>query len=238
MACSVSRGDMTETLVVEVSTSLDTDDPRRSVGSVSFPAGCAPRTCGARLVADLRPKAGTWHGAAEAELFPAGPAGSRAPAEERDAGPGRGGLRCLGGNGPVVRGRDRRGPGRRGTGSVEVLVGLGRGDVVIVDGTLIPADRITADKPYHAQKRKQHGGAVQVIATCPDTIGGTTGTMPVRALPANAPSPASSNGDRSGEHAARPVASAASSPPPTPSCPARAQDERGPPRSFSVAAPG
>ncbi|GAA3594040.1 hypothetical protein GCM10022295_89340 [Streptomyces osmaniensis] len=46
----------------------------------------------------------------------------------------------------------------------EALVGLGEGDFVIVDGTLIPTDRIKADEPYYSQKHKQHGMDVQVIA--------------------------------------------------------------------------
>jgi hypothetical protein len=46
----------------------------------------------------------------------------------------------------------------------EALVGLGEGDVVIVDGTLIPTDRIAVDEPYYSQKHRQHGMNVQVIA--------------------------------------------------------------------------
>lgn len=46
----------------------------------------------------------------------------------------------------------------------EALVGLGEGDFVIVDGTLIPTGRIKADEPYYSQKHKQHGMNVQVIA--------------------------------------------------------------------------
>ena len=45
----------------------------------------------------------------------------------------------------------------------EALVGLGEGDFAIVDGTLIPTDRIDADEPY-SMKHKQHGMNVQVIA--------------------------------------------------------------------------
>ncbi|KOV58788.1 IS5/IS1182 family transposase [Streptomyces sp. MMG1121] len=46
----------------------------------------------------------------------------------------------------------------------EALVGLGEGDFVILDGTLIPTDRIKADEPYYSQKHKKHGMNVQVIA--------------------------------------------------------------------------
>jgi hypothetical protein len=41
----------------------------------------------------------------------------------------------------------------------EALTGLGEGDFVIIDGTLIPTD-----EPYYSQKHKQHGMNVQVIA--------------------------------------------------------------------------
>ncbi|MER5481280.1 transposase family protein, partial [Streptomyces sp. NPDC002734] len=46
----------------------------------------------------------------------------------------------------------------------EALVGLGEGDFVIVDGTLIPIDRIAADQPYYSQKHRKHGMNVQVVA--------------------------------------------------------------------------
>lgn len=46
----------------------------------------------------------------------------------------------------------------------EALTGLGEGDHVIVDGTLIPIDRIRADEPYYSTKHRQHGMNVQVIA--------------------------------------------------------------------------
>ncbi|MGC0407313.1 hypothetical protein RKD31_000556 [Streptomyces sp. SAI-163] len=46
----------------------------------------------------------------------------------------------------------------------EALTGLGEGDHVIVDGTLIPIDRIHADEPYYSMKHRIN---VQVI-TRPD----------------------------------------------------------------------
>ncbi|WP_331752585.1 IS5 family transposase [Streptomyces chartreusis] len=46
----------------------------------------------------------------------------------------------------------------------EALTGLGEGDHIIVDGTLIPIDRIRADEPYYSQKHRKHGMNVQVIA--------------------------------------------------------------------------
>lgn len=39
----------------------------------------------------------------------------------------------------------------------EALVGLGEGDFVIVDGTLIATDRIKADEPYYSQKHRKDG---------------------------------------------------------------------------------
>jgi len=44
----------------------------------------------------------------------------------------------------------------------EALVDLGVGDFVIVDGTLIPTDRIAADEPYYPQKHRKHGMNVPV----------------------------------------------------------------------------
>jgi hypothetical protein len=35
-------------------------------------------------------------------------------------------------------------------------VGLDEGDFVIVDGTLIPTDRIRADQPCYSQKHRKH----------------------------------------------------------------------------------
>ncbi|PNV36362.1 IS5/IS1182 family transposase [Streptomyces sp. DH-12] len=49
----------------------------------------------------------------------------------------------------------------------EALTGLGEGDHVIVDGTMIPTDRIRADEPYYSMKHRKyrkHGMNVQVIA--------------------------------------------------------------------------
>ncbi|MFD0078532.1 transposase family protein [Streptomyces sp. NPDC127166] len=46
----------------------------------------------------------------------------------------------------------------------EALAGRGEGDFVILDGTLIPTDRIAADEPYYSQKHKKHGMNMQVIA--------------------------------------------------------------------------
>ncbi|UNM13188.1 transposase [Streptomyces formicae] len=47
----------------------------------------------------------------------------------------------------------------------EALVGLGEGDFVIVDGTLVGTDRIATDEPYYSMKHRRHGMNVQVIAS-------------------------------------------------------------------------
>ncbi|MFD7648389.1 transposase family protein [Streptomyces albidoflavus] len=46
----------------------------------------------------------------------------------------------------------------------EALTGLGEGDHVSFDDTLIPTDRIGADEPYYSMKHRKHGMNVQVIA--------------------------------------------------------------------------
>lgn len=47
----------------------------------------------------------------------------------------------------------------------EALTGRGEDDFVILDGTLIPTDRVAADEPYYSQKHKKHGMNVQFIVT-------------------------------------------------------------------------
>jgi hypothetical protein len=46
----------------------------------------------------------------------------------------------------------------------EASTGFGEGDHVIVDGTLIPTNRVRADEPYYSQKHRNHGMNVQFIA--------------------------------------------------------------------------
>ncbi|MCX5233254.1 IS5 family transposase [Streptomyces sp. NBC_00233] len=57
----------------------------------------------------------------------------------------------------------------RAPGLHEALTGLGEGDHVIVDGTLIDIDRTGANEPYYSMKHRRHGMNVQVIAR-PDGI--------------------------------------------------------------------
>lgn len=49
---------------------------------------------------------------------------------------------------------------------------------VILDGTLIPIDRVTADRPYHCGKHKRHGMNIQVIAAPDGTVLWTSGSPP------------------------------------------------------------
>jgi hypothetical protein len=41
---------------------------------------------------------------------------------------------------------------------------------VVLDGTLIPIDRVRADRPFYSGKHKKHGMNLQVIATPDGTI--------------------------------------------------------------------
>ncbi|CCH29381.1 IS5/IS1182 family transposase [Actinosynnema sp. NPDC047251] len=49
---------------------------------------------------------------------------------------------------------------------------------VVVDGTLIPIDRIAADRPFYSGKHKMHGVNLQVIASPDGTILWVSGQLP------------------------------------------------------------
>jgi hypothetical protein len=49
---------------------------------------------------------------------------------------------------------------------------------VIIDGTLIPIDRIAADRPFYSGKHKMHGMNLQVIASPGGTILWVSGQLP------------------------------------------------------------
>ncbi|MFL6118975.1 transposase family protein [Actinophytocola sp.] len=49
---------------------------------------------------------------------------------------------------------------------------------VVIDGTLIPIDRIAADRPFYSGKHKRHGVNVQVIASPDGTILWVSGELP------------------------------------------------------------
>ena len=49
---------------------------------------------------------------------------------------------------------------------------------VVVDGTLIPVDRVAADRPFYSGKHKKHGMNLQVIATRSGDIVWVSGPLP------------------------------------------------------------
>jgi hypothetical protein len=49
---------------------------------------------------------------------------------------------------------------------------------VVVDGTLIPIDRVAADKPFYSGKHQKHGMNLQVIASPDGGILGVSGALP------------------------------------------------------------
>ncbi|WP_405151464.1 transposase family protein [Sphaerisporangium sp. NBC_01403] len=49
---------------------------------------------------------------------------------------------------------------------------------VVLDGTLIPIDRVAADRPYYSGKHKKHGMNIQVIAAPDGTPLWTSGSLP------------------------------------------------------------
>ena len=49
---------------------------------------------------------------------------------------------------------------------------------VVLDGTLIPADRVAADRPFYSGKHKRHGMNVQVIASPDGSILWVSGALP------------------------------------------------------------
>jgi hypothetical protein len=51
---------------------------------------------------------------------------------------------------------------------------------VIIDGTLIPVDRVAADRPFYSGKHKRHGVNLQVIASPDGTILWVSGELPGR----------------------------------------------------------
>jgi hypothetical protein len=49
---------------------------------------------------------------------------------------------------------------------------------VIIDGTLVPVDRVAADRPFYSGKHKRHGVNLQVIASPDGTILWVSGELP------------------------------------------------------------
>ncbi len=51
---------------------------------------------------------------------------------------------------------------------------------VVIDGTLIPIDRVAADRPFYSGKHKKHSMNLQVIASPLGTSCGSPGRCPAR----------------------------------------------------------
>jgi DDE superfamily endonuclease len=49
---------------------------------------------------------------------------------------------------------------------------------VVVDGTLIPIDRVGADRPFYSGKHKRHGMNLQVIASPDGDLLWVSGALP------------------------------------------------------------
>jgi hypothetical protein len=49
---------------------------------------------------------------------------------------------------------------------------------VVIDGTLIPIDRLAADRPFYSGKHRRHGMNLQVIASPDGDIGWVSGPLP------------------------------------------------------------
>ncbi|MFI6788877.1 transposase family protein [Nonomuraea sp. NPDC050383] len=49
---------------------------------------------------------------------------------------------------------------------------------VVLDGTLIPIDRVAADRPYYSGKHKKHGMNIQILAAPDGTPLWTSGSLP------------------------------------------------------------
>ncbi|MFF0578551.1 transposase family protein [Streptosporangium saharense] len=49
---------------------------------------------------------------------------------------------------------------------------------VVLDGTLVPIDRVAADRPYYCGKYKKHGMNIQVLAAPDGTLLWTSGSLP------------------------------------------------------------
>jgi hypothetical protein len=52
------------------------------------------------------------------------------------------------------------------------------GDYVVLDGTLIPIDRVAADRPFCSGKHKKHGMNPQVIASPTGDVRRVSGALP------------------------------------------------------------
>jgi hypothetical protein len=53
---------------------------------------------------------------------------------------------------------------------------------LVIDGTLIPMDRVAADRPSYSGKHRRHGMNLQVIASPADDILRVSGACPARCM--------------------------------------------------------
>jgi DDE superfamily endonuclease len=104
---------------------------------------------------------------AEAEPWAAGSPRAGLPAERRDVRRDRRRVRGRDHDGLAVRGRSRL-PDAKKAGHA----------YVVVDGTLIPIDRVAADRPFYSGKHKKHGMNLQVIASPAGDILWVSGPLP------------------------------------------------------------
>ncbi|TXK34773.1 transposase family protein [Nonomuraea sp. C10] len=120
---------------------------------------------------------------AAAEPRPAGAAGAGLPAQGRNVHRARGRVRSVGGDRVAVCGGDGRavvGPLAQARQALRKAKRDGL-HYLVLDGTLIPIDRIAADRPYFSGKHRVHGMNVQVIAAPDGTILWTSGALPGKA---------------------------------------------------------
>ena len=53
---------------------------------------------------------------------------------------------------------------------------------LVIDGTVIPVDRVAADRPFYSGKHRRHGMNLQVISVPAGTSCGCPGRCPVRSM--------------------------------------------------------
>ena len=117
---------------------------------------------------------------AEAEPRAAGSPGAGLPAQRRDVRRDRRRVRGRDHDGLAVRGETvcllaARAPKLRKAVRDAKKAGYA---YVVVDGTLIPIDRVAADRPFYSGKHKKHGMNLQVIASPTGDILWVSGPLP------------------------------------------------------------
>ena len=119
-------------------------------------------------------------GLAQAQPGQAGLAGAGLPAQGRDVRRAGGRVRDRHDHGLAVRHRDRGPAGcppRKLRRALTDATKAGHAYVVI-DGTLIPIDRVAADRPFYSGKHRRHGMNLQVISAPDGEIRWVSGPLP------------------------------------------------------------